>query len=118
MADDAKLVFSTDGQGDLRKSKDSQAKNSKTNPAKSSPGTAGTVKMRLESAGRGGKQVTVLFALVMGDQEAKGLLKELQDKLGTGGTYKEGRLEFRGDVRDRIEVLLSKRGLKTVRAGG
>lgn len=111
MANDGKLVFSTDGRGDARKTKDTPA----PKPTAAKPGT---VKMRLESAGRGGKQVTVVFALPFGEADATALLKELQGKLGTGGTYKDQRLEFRGDLRDRVEAILTKRGLKVVRAGG
>jgi len=74
--------------------------------------------MRLEKNGRGGKQVTVLFNLPYSDDEARNLLKTLQGLLGTGGTYKDGAMEFRGDMRDRIEAYFTKNSLKIVRAGG
>ena len=114
MANDAKLVFSTDGRGDTRKVKDAVSKSSE----KTSTSHGGTVKMRLESAGRGGKQVTVLFSLPFSESEAQKIMKDLQGKLGTGGTFKNSKMEFRGDMRDRVEELLTKQGLKVVRAGG
>ena len=75
-------------------------------------------KMRLESKGRGGKQVTVLFDLGFSDPECKDLLKTLQSQLGTGGTYKDGTIEIRGDVRDRVAAYFAKMNWKIVRAGG
>ncbi len=77
------------------------------------------MKMRLESKGRGGKQVTVLFNLVFPtEQESIATMRSIQDSLGIAGTYKDATIEFRGDVRDRVEAVLAKKGLKVVRAGG
>lgn len=81
---------------------------------------AGTMKMRLETKGRGGKAVTVLFNLPLPRSEAEALLKEMQGAFGCGGTVDEeaSALELRGDVRDKVEALLKKKGIKLVRAGG
>jgi translation initiation factor 1 (eIF-1/SUI1) len=45
-------------------------------------------------------------------------MKTLQGTLGCGATFKEGRLEFQGDCRDKIAAHFEKNGLKLVRAGG
>ena len=74
--------------------------------------------MRLESKGRGGKQVTVLFNLPFNTEDAKQIMKTLQVQLGTGGSLKDGSIEFRGDVRSRIEEYFTKNNLKIIRAGG
>lgn len=74
--------------------------------------------MRLETKGRGGKEVTVLFNLPFSSEEAKNLLSTLQTLLGTGGTFKEGQLEFRGDQRNKIEDYCGRSNIKIVRAGG
>ncbi len=74
--------------------------------------------MRLETKGRGGKKVTVLFNLSFTDVEAKKHLSALKNQLGTGGTYKEHTLEFSGDVRDRVENYFKKLAMPLVRAGG
>lgn len=102
-----KLVYSTSGpvKNDPKKSDHYQK-------------STGPIKMRLETAGRGGKAVTVLFNLPLEEADARALLKELQGKLGCGGTMKESHLEFRGDMREKIEKLLVGKGLKVVRAGG
>lgn len=76
------------------------------------------MKMRLEKSGRGGKAVTVLFELGMAPEQGKELQKKLQKACGTGGTYKEGRIEIQGDFRDRIEAELAQLGFKVKRAGG
>lgn len=106
-----KPVYSTGaGGGDLR----DRGEGKKSGYAKSS----GPTKMRLETHGRGGKAVTVLFNLPFEEAEATALMKEMQASLGCGATFKDGTIELRGDMRDRISALFAKRGLKLVRAGG
>jgi translation initiation factor 1 len=79
----------------------------------------GPLKVRLETAGRGGKAVTVLFNLTFPTEEAAvAVMKELQGNLGCGATFKNGAIELRGDLRDRLEAFFAKRGDKLVRAGG
>ena len=78
----------------------------------------GPTKMRLETKGRGGKAVTVLFALPFSEKDAKRLMKDLQTILGIGATFKNGCIELRGDVRDKVEAEFARRDLKVVRAGG
>lgn len=103
-----KLVYSTD------KNVDASTKKSSSN----APLAAGPLKMRLESNGRGGKQVTVLFHLLFTEADAKMHQKALQSKLGVGGTYKDGKIEIRGDLREKIELYFAGLQIKVVRAGG
>jgi translation initiation factor 1 len=105
---DAKLVFSTD----TRKQPDKSDKPSKW--VKSS----GPAKMRLETGGRGGKSVTVLFNLPWDEVEAVKHLKSMQAGFGCGGSIKDATVELRGDVRQKVEAYLLKNGIKIVRAGG
>ena len=67
-------------------------------------------KLRLETAGRGGKSVTVVDGLPRNAAFVEGLAKELKRTLGTGGTAAEGAVEIQGDHRDRLRAFLSKRG--------
>ena len=46
------------------------------------------------------------------------LAAKLKQRLGTGGTVKEGRIEIQGDHRDRIVVELEGMGYRVKRAGG
>lgn len=78
----------------------------------------GPIKMRLETKGRGGKAVTVLFNLPLTPEQAAQLGKDLQQKLGVGGTFKDGCLELRGDMRDKIEKIFVAQGIPFKRAGG
>jgi len=78
----------------------------------------GAAKMRLEKSGRGGKAVTVLFELGMGEAQLKELLKELKTRCGCGGALKGDTLEIQGDHRDKIEEVFRAKELKIKRAGG
>lgn len=80
--------------------------------------SAGPAKMRLETNGRGGKAVTVLFNLPLDEASAKEMLKAMQSAFGCGGAIKDNTLELRGDVRSKVEAFFSKKNLKIVRAGG
>lgn len=67
-------------------------------------------KLRLETKGRGGKSVTVVYDLPRNAAFVEGLAKELKRALGTGGTATEGAVEIQGDHRERLRAHLSKRG--------
>jgi translation initiation factor 1 len=81
-------------------------------------GNGKTMKMRLESKGRGGKSVTVLFELTMNSASAEELTRELKSKMGCGGTFKNGRIELQGDLRAKISPFLAEKGFKVIAAGG
>ena len=106
-----KLVFSTDS---------GRSKKEKKKPAAGKAYVAGSgpVKMRLETKGRGGKSVTVLFNLPMSESDAKQLMRQLQASLACGATLKQSTIELRGDLRDKVEAFFQSRGEKLVRAGG
>jgi translation initiation factor 1 len=103
----SKLVFSTSS-GDQRKNQASAGKQQNSGP----------LKMRLETNGRGGKAVTVLFNLPFTDDVAKEHMRSLQSQLGCGGSFKNSTIEIRGDMREKIEKYFSALSIKIVRAGG
>lgn len=76
-----------------------------------------TIKMRLEKNGRGGKTVTVLFELPNNEPYFTELTQKLKNSLGTGGTFKNRRIEIQGDHKIRIQVFLEKMGFKVKLAG-
>ncbi len=80
--------------------------------------TSGPLKMRLETKGRGGKAVTVLFNLPFNEADAKKHMQAIQAAAGVGGTMKDGTIELRGDVRDKADAYFAKVGIKCLRAGG
>jgi translation initiation factor 1 (eIF-1/SUI1) len=79
------------------------------------PAKRGTVHLRIEKSGRGGKTVTVLFGPgveALGADERAALLRSLKAALGTGGTQgaDAGTLEVQGDERPRVAAWLRKAG--------
>ena len=79
----------------------------------------GRVDILRQTAGRGGKTVTVVknFAGI-GLPEKERLASEMQKACGTGGTVKEGRIEIQGDKREEVARILVKAGFRPVFAGG
>lgn len=65
-----------------------------------------------EIRGRYKKTSTVIrgMAQSMKDQEIIAITSELKTKIGTGGTYKEGRIILQGDHRQAVKQLLIKKG--------
>ena len=86
---------------------------------KSNPGNRGRVDIIRQTAGRGGKTVTVVSNFVgIGLPEKEKLAREMQKACGTGGTVKDGRIEIQGDKREQIAQILIKAGFRPVFAGG
>lgn len=72
-----------------------------------------------QTAGRGGKTVTVVTGFVgIGLPEKEKLAKTMQKTCGTGGTVKDGRIEIQGDKREAVARILTEAGFRPVFAGG
>lgn len=79
----------------------------------------GRVDILRQTAGRGGKTVTVVKNFVgIGLPEKEKLAKEMQKACGVGGTVKEGRIEIQGDKREEVARILTHAGFTPVFAGG
>jgi translation initiation factor 1 len=78
----------------------------------------GSVKVRRETKGRGGKTVTTISGLALNRDQLRELLSDLKRRVGTGGAEKDGILEIQGDHCDVILQELAKRSIKAKRAGG
>jgi translation initiation factor 1 len=82
--------------------------------------TGGTIPravVRLERAGRGGKDVTVVEHLAIPPGERAAWLKALKAQLGCGGVVEEDALVLQGDHRKRLPALLTARGVRKVTVG-
>jgi translation initiation factor 1 len=79
----------------------------------------GRVDIIRQTAGRGGKTVTVVTNFVgIGLPEKERLAKQMQKACGTGGTIKDGRIEIQGDKRNEVARILEEAGFRPVFAGG
>src|SRR4051812_25453818 len=85
-------------------------------PARKSRGRVDIIR---QTAGRGGKTVTVVTGFVgIGLPEKEQLAKAMQKACGTGGTVKEGRIEIQGDKRAEVARILTEANFRPVFAGG
>ena len=89
-----------------------------TSRAAAPPPGDGVARIRREVGGRGGKTVTTVAGLALGEAELVALAKRLKAACGTGGTVKGGVLELQGDHVDALAPLLAKEGFRSRRAGG
>ena len=108
MVRDSRLVYST-GVGRIRSD---QTKHATSAPAD------GFVRVRREKKGRGGKTVTTVSGVAMGNKELKALASELKRKCGSGGSVSDEVIEIQGDHVDRVMAELVAKGLKVKRSGG
>jgi translation initiation factor 1 len=88
-------------------------------PEKTARKNRGRVDIIRQTAGRGGKTVTVVKNFVgIGLPEKEQLAKAMQRACGTGGTVKDGQIEIQGDKRDEVARILTKANFRPVFAGG
>jgi len=73
--------------------------------------------VRMERAGRGGKEATVIEQLDLTPAEREVWLKDLKAALGCGGSIDGESLMLQGDHRERLTKLLAARGVKKVTVG-
>src|SRR5688500_10178243 len=79
----------------------------------------GRVDVIRQTAGRGGKTVTVLTGFKgIAERDLHELARTIQRACGTGGTLKGSTIEIQGDQRDRACAALQAAGFQPVRAGG
>jgi translation initiation factor 1 len=79
----------------------------------------GRVDVIRQTAGRGGKTVTVISGFIgIGLPEKERLAKLMQKSCGAGGTVKDGRIEIQGDQRTAVVRILTEAGFNPVLAGG
>jgi len=79
----------------------------------------GRVDIIRETAGRGGKTVTVVKGFIgIGLPEKEQLAKAMQRAGGTGGTVKNGQIEIQGDKRAEVARILTEANFRPVFAGG
>ena len=105
-----KIVYST-GAGDLREKK-------RTPAPRMAVKSDGIVRVRRESKGRGGKNVSVVYGLPLSGDRLSDMAAELKRGCGTGGTVKDNTIIIQGDKVDFILQFLQRKGYTVKRSGG
>jgi translation initiation factor 1 len=70
--------------------------------------------VRLERAGRRGKEVTLIEHLELPPAQREVWLKELKSAMGCGGVLEDESLVLQGDLRERVARWLEKKGVRKV----
>ena len=68
------------------------------------------LRLAMERAGRGGKTVTIVRGFTSSQEELEELCKTLKQKIGVGGSAKEGEIILQGDHRAKVAELLKSLG--------
>lgn len=76
------------------------------------------VRVQRTRAGKGGKMVTAITGLEMGEADARQLLRQLKARAGTGGTLRDGVIELQGDQVVMAIEALRQEGFDPKQAGG
>ena len=76
------------------------------------------VRVGRETAGRGGKGVSVITGLPLTPDQLEDLAKQLKKRCGSGGTVRNGVVEIQGDHRDLLVQELTRLGYPAKRSGG
>ena len=81
---------------------------------------AGPARVRVgrETAGRGGKGVSVISGLPLAAPALEELATRLKKLCGAGGAVRNGVIEIQGEHRDRLVAELCKLGYEARRSGG
>lgn len=61
---------------------------------------------------RRGKVVTLVGEFHMPKEDCATTLQNLKKKIGCGGTYKDGWMEFQGDIKDKVRAILVEEGFR------
>ncbi len=78
----------------------------------------GTVRIRREVKGRGGKTVTAVFGVPLEGRDLKQFAQTLKRCCGTGGAVKAGVIVIQGDHRETLAKEIKKQGYTVKIAGG
>jgi len=68
--------------------------------------------LKFQREKRRGKVVTLVGEFQLSKEDANATLKLLKKKLGCGGTYKEGWMEFQGELKEKLRTLLTDEGFR------
>jgi translation initiation factor 1 len=61
---------------------------------------------------RRSKTVTLVGEFFLSKEDSTSILKKLKKRLGCGGSFKDGFMEFQGDIKEKLRPLLVDEGFK------
>lgn len=73
------------------------------------------LRVQLDTHGRAGKTMTMVTGFVGSSADLEILAKKLKTRIGTGGSAKDGQILIQGDVREKLQEILTKEGYKVRR---
>ena len=86
--------------------------------ASARPASSGVIRVSRQTKGRGGKTVTRVEGMPLGDDALAQLGKQLRTACCSGGTVKGGVIEVQGDHCDKVIDALKQEGYAPKRSGG
>ena len=114
---DSRLVYSTSSSNSCPRC-GKPLRKCRCTPLQEAKPATGAIRIRRQTRGKGGKTVTVISGLTLGQDSAKALMKEMKKLCGSGGTINNGEIEIQGDHRETILELLQSRFNDVKLAGG
>lgn|SRR5690606_16385308 len=73
------------------------------------------LRISLDKSGRAGKQVTLITGFIGKAQDLDELAKMLKRACGVGGAVKEGEVVIQGDLREKVNQILTREGYRVKR---
>lgn len=116
MAKNSNLVYSTDST--KQKCPKCGQYDCICNKVEDGPLAGQTAKIMVDRKGRKGKSMTVVEGLKVNPMHLADIAKTIKQKIGAGGTAKQGRIEIQGEHRDKVAAVLQEMGVKTKFSGG
>lgn len=74
--------------------------------------------VRRETKGRNGKEATIVWNVPGGEADLKSIGKAIKQRLGTGGSVKDGQIVIQGDHVETVLIFLRDKGFQAKKAGG
>ncbi len=86
-------------------------------PVSTLPKEQQPLRVSMERSGRGGKTVTLVRGFVGSESDLQSLGKLLKQRLGVGGSVKDGEIIVQGDHRGKLTELLKQLGYRNAKGG-
>ena len=77
-----------------------------------------TLYVHYEKKGRGGKEAIIIKGIEDTQSKLEEIAKKIKNKLGVGGSVKDGEIIISGNKRDKIIEILTEQGFKKIKKVG